>query len=115
MREIKFRVWDLDGGVMFDWENCRDTQLLNDAFDGRRAVAMQFTGLKDKTGREIYEGDLIQYNCRSSYDGVNFEVKWSEDTWGWVLASKTGDYLANEYTPEGNRYKFIEVVGNILT
>lgn len=136
MRDIKFRVWDKAENKWFPLKNCPAFLLNNDQKEnlvfitkdgpypipqtgqdsgGRnRLVVQQFTGLKDKYGKEIYEGDLIQYNRQSSYDGTNFEVKWSEDRWGWVLVSENGDFLGNEYTPEGDRYKFIEIVGNIF-
>jgi len=70
MREIKFRAWDFQNNSMFyPHEIYFDGGLKNigalDAManyieNGRpRFVLMQYTGLKDKNGKEIYEGDII--------------------------------------------------------
>lgn len=114
MRELKFRVYHPELSKLVYWR-------LEDGFDySDRYLTQyeypiqQFTGLKDKNGREIYEGDLIQYKRNSSYDNHVFEVKWSEDNLGWILQSKSGDVLINEWTPEGNRFNFIEIVGNVF-
>ena len=66
MREIKFRVWDKDNKKMnyhpvlvtFPVENLvyRDTL----SRDTLRRDLMQYTGLKDKNNKEIYEGDIIK-------------------------------------------------------
>lgn len=86
MREIKFRAWDKKYKQMLTFQRMKDNQIfaLNQGLDPEQFIVlpkhenielMQFTGIKNRKGEEIYEGDVVQRmcfdkNCQSIHIGV---------------------------------------------
>lgn len=87
MREIKFRAWNNVQEVMLPVENIdfrndlitfnEDDNSLTDTFE--MITLMQYTGMKDKNGKEIYEGDIVgRLHMRAEviFEDGSFRFKW---------------------------------------
>jgi uncharacterized phage protein (TIGR01671 family) len=114
MREIKFRIWDSKNKRFVYFEgifNKLDNNLIGE-------IGQQYTGLKDKNGKEIYEGDILEI-----WDGRKLPVEFGEYFTGFERRdSHNGWYLASNKAISDialdERYAVEEygvtVVGNIF-
>ena len=121
MREIKFRAWLKEERKMVNVETlfiginrlCFGNSKTEDLFfrDFEEVELMQYTGLKDKNGKEIYEGDIIKY--KFPYDRrLNHisPVKFLETETSFGVKDRYGNEIPLYMITTNN---FFEVIGNI--
>jgi len=128
MREIKFRAWNEEEKKMFKVVSLSDSNYgdcevpyikvceldksLMDKYTEMKFIynyeLMQYTGLKDKNDKEIYEGDIVtgeesKIICEVIYtEGAMFMLRWHDTKWG-----------NDEYHHYGLGAFTLEVIGNI--
>lgn len=119
-REIKFRAWQ---------DNIMLTQPISSVYGTYRffglihednANIMQFTGLKDKNGKEIYDGDVVEYGDIMS-DGfaldrtcrIKGQVNWYEGRSQFVIQGLEENHRGGHYMCQWDYALNLEVIGNI--
>jgi len=112
-QKTKFRVWDKKNKVMYNSKNklefCSSFEkgwafLELEGIETEDCILMQYTGLLDKNGKEIWEGDVVKFVAEDSIGIVYFA---------------SGEFLVKEL-PKENLVRLswckehAEVIGNIM-
>jgi uncharacterized phage protein (TIGR01671 family) len=104
MREIKFRAWDKINKVMYSDVHEKDS-FAEKLSRSNEYHIMQFTGLKDKNGKEIFEGDVLSYPIPN--DEMRGVIIWGKYEYIVEYSYENADYIAT-IGEDG-----CEVIGNI--
>ena len=121
MRTIKFRAWDKDrkqmvefgrpiydpkyGGILFH----SPYQFL----DWNKNEVMQFTGLLDKNGKEIWEGDIVKWTLGRKSNKSGFVEGISQIIWGDDCGFEESDKPDKTFGFHIGSLSEMEIIGNI--
>lgn len=99
MREIKFRVWVKKSKELLPAQGI----IFPRGTEDEKVILMQYTGLTDKNGKEIYEGDIIKHK--------NLKLQVIE--YGYAGFEPFCDNLGDEYSSNDANSEHYTVIGNI--
>ena len=115
-REVKFRLYSLDMNQMFPNEVIIMWKMFHLHIEKEGSYFMQFTGLFDKNGKEIYEGDIISYTEHKGYLMNSFigEVVWLDNHSAFGYKIGLNEYPFNFIDEmQNDLLNHTEVIGNI--
>lgn len=124
-RAIKFRAWDVEEKQMMDWSTMRQSAFNEGGVNVMYEVMvsrntdyeiMQFTGICDKNGKEIYEGDIVETTSSKGvieFDKGLFGVNWDYGTDRKTMLGACGTETNLRVMHDGYNDR-LNVIGNVF-
>jgi len=127
-RAIKFRAWDkkyecyvkvesidfdFHGNIDSVWVDCEEHHHDHSVLNADEVILEQYTGLKDKNDKEIYEGDIIKqlmYVLEGKEHTTTWVVRWDKEECCFKLHYLSGSLFGDSMMADDEEYK---VIGNI--
>ena len=127
MREIKFRAWDNEKREFLSDDygpiSVGDSKVVTDGdwqgvYYTDKYTIEQYTGLKDKNGKEIYEGDIVEqfvfgvntFNGKLCGRRTIWQIRWNEEECCFELHYLRGSLFGDSLMNKNDEF---EVIGNI--
>lgn len=127
MRTLKFRAWSVRHNIMLNSKTLHE--LLKVELDIKtnstdNLLLMQFTGFVDFSGKEIYEGDIVEYvYTRDATQKKKFEIHFDDKVGAWfcghggmlsdVLVVQNDDEWKRSQNWNIRENQYLKVIGNI--
>lgn len=113
-RTIKFRAWNRVNGGFLPSEIVEKWEVRVLAEEAKAGAVQQFTGLTDKNGKEIYEGDVVKL-WPDEHRESTVEVVFGEGCFGYQFSNGSpvhpfGNHMAYD---EHEEVEYAEIIGNI--
>ncbi len=107
MRELKFKGWNNEIKKMIEPHDLYQNGIYWPKFGKRDLELMQYTGIKDKNGTEIYEGDIVLFHGQYDKKKLIEEVIFKYGSF-FVAGYRIGEI----FTILKNKNDVIKVIGN---
>ncbi len=120
MREIKFRVWSRHNEKFRYFDLFEINKGLLCSIDEEDDIPQQYTGIKDKNGTEVYEGDIVEHNHKNLKKPIRQTIKFEcvqadddrdSDSYGYHIRDVLNVIERASLTLRPDNF---EVIGNIF-